>query len=486
MALRSYSREGDLLGPSPDSVLPAEHLVRVVDELVETIGVGRLNRRYEHTAGEPAYDLRLLCKVFIYAYARGITSSREIARQCVENLAFRFLTDGQCPDHRTLSRFRRQKRRVLRWVFARTVQLGRELGLVRLGLVAIDSVKLRADANPSRKRTAEQLQEQLGQLDVYLTEAEAQDRREDAAFGAQGTADTLPKKLRSLKKRRAKLTQALEKLQGDRAKQQAEGKAHVRKDVIPTDPDAAWVKKQGKIIPGYNPQAAVDDTCGMVVALKPTADPSDREQLNPMIAQVQKTAGQPAQTAIADNGYYSDEAIIAAEDGPTCCVVPDGQTAKQFNQGEQAPGPTTYHCDNFAYEAATDTFSCPQGRPLRVIKQHTRRGQPTTVYRGTECPGCPVRAQCTQDRQGVRTIEVPREYAKVRRAHERVRSEEGRRLYKKRKSVVEPVFGQWQHNRGVRRLRLRGLSGCDIELHLLAIGHNVKKFCKQGVKFSRN
>ena len=83
MALRDYSREGDLLGPSADSVLPAEYLVRLVDELVETIGVQRLNHRCGHTAGEPAYDMRLLCKVFIYGYARRITSSREIARQCL-------------------------------------------------------------------------------------------------------------------------------------------------------------------------------------------------------------------------------------------------------------------------------------------------------------------------------------------------------------------------------------------------------------------
>jgi transposase len=486
MALRPYDRQGDLLGPSPDSVLPHDHLARVIDELVESIAVGRLNDRYEHTPGEPAYDVRLLSKVWIYAYARGLTSSREVARQCVENLAFRFLTSNQCPDHRTLSRFRRQKRRLLRWIFAKTVQIGRRMGLVRLGVVAIDSVKLRADANPSRKRTAEQLQEQLGKLDAYLAEVEAQDRQQDAAAGSQASGEQLPKKLRRLQHRRQQLARALQKLQQDQATQQAQAKAHVRQDVIPSDPEAVWVKKQGKIIPGYNPQAAVDDTCGMVVALKALADPSDREQLNPMIVQVQKTAGTAAANALADNGYYSDEAIIAAETGPTRCWVPDGQTAKQLNQGAAVPVPAAYHCDQFAYDAASDTFRCPQGRPLVVLKKHTRRGQPTTVYRGTACGDCPVHEQCTEDRQGVRTIEVPREYAIVRRAHERVRSEDGRRMYGRRKAIVEPVFGQWQHNRGVRRLRLRGLQGCDIEVHLLAIGHNAMKFWKRGVKFGKS
>ena len=112
MALRPYSREGQFWGPSPDTVLAADHLARVVDEFIESLPLQRLNRRYEHTPGEAAYDIRLLCKIWIFAYARGLTSARELARQCEENLAFRFLTDGHCPDHRTLSGFRRRYRRL--------------------------------------------------------------------------------------------------------------------------------------------------------------------------------------------------------------------------------------------------------------------------------------------------------------------------------------------------------------------------------------
>lgn len=486
MALRPYSREAEFWGPSPDTVLADDHLARVVDEFIESLAVDRLNRHYEHTPGEAAYDLRLLCKVWILAYARGITSARQLARECAENLAFRFLTDGQCPNHRTLSGFRRRYRRLLRWVFAKTVLVGRQMGLVRLGLVAIDSVKLQADARAARKRTAEQLQEVLGKLDGYLAELEAQDRRDDQLYGVTADAETLPQKLRRLKTRRAKRQAALDKLQADQQHQRAAGKTNIRDDIIPTDPDAVWVKKQGRIIPGYNCHAAVDDTCGMVVAVKPTACADEREQLNPMLQQVTKTAGAAAEIAVADNGYYTDAAIVEAATGPTRCLVPDGPAAKALNQ-RQAPAPADpYHCDNFRYDAVADAFTCPQERLLVVDKKHTRRGQPTTVYRGVACADCPVRDQCTADKSGVRTIEVHRDYAVIRAAKERFKAEAGQALYKKRKSTAEPVFGQWQHNRGVRRLRLRGLSGCDIELHLLAIGHNVKKFWKKGAKFSHN
>jgi len=486
MALRPYSREGQLWGLSPDAVLPPDHLARLVDEFIESLDVARLNRRFQHTPGEAAYDVRLLAKVWIFAYARGITSGRELARQCVENLAFRFLTDGQCPNHRTLSGFRRKYRPLLRWVFAKTVLLGRQLGLVRLGLVAIDSVKLQADARASRKRTAAQLKETLDKLDLYLEQVAAQDQRDDQAHGPEADRETLPKKLQSLRRRRHPLARALDKLQTDQQEQREPDKAHVRHDVIPTDPDAGWVKKNGRIIPGYNPHVAVDDTCGMVVAVRPSACANERGHLNPMLQQIQKTAGVPAHTALADNGYYSDHALVEAEAGPTRCLVPDGVSAQQLSRHGHIQPLAPYHCDSFAYDAATDSFRCPQNRLLTVHRQRQRHGQPTTIYRSADCRGCPVRAQCTSAEVGVRTIEVHRDYAVVRRAKERLRSAEGQALYKKRKTIVEPVFGQWQHNRGVRRLRLRGLSGCGIEVHLLAIAHNAKKFWKQRVKFGEN
>jgi transposase len=467
-------------------VLAADHLARVVDEFVESLPVQRLNRRYEHTPGEAAYDLRLLCKVWIFAYARGLTSARELARQCEENLAFRFLTDGHCPNHRTLSGFRRRYRRLLRWVFAKTVLVGRQMGLVRLGLVAIDSVKLQADACASRRLTAEQLKEVLGKLDSYLAELEAQDQRDDRQYGEAADAESLPQKLCSLQRRRNKLARALDKLQRDQQREIKHDRAHRRRDVIPTDPDAVWVKKKGRIIPGYNAHAAVDDTCGMVVAVQAQACTNEREALNPMLQQVRRTTGSAAKTALADNGYYSDTAVAEAENGPTCCYVPDGPSAQSLNKTGTIELTDPYHCDRFAYDAASDRFTCPQNRALVLDRYRVHRGEPRSVYQSEDCSGCPVRAACTSSADGLRTIEVHRQYALVRRAKERLRSADGQSLYRKRKTIVEPVFGQWQHNRGVKRLRLRGVRGCDIELHLLAIGHNLKKFWAKAVKFGPN
>ena len=142
MALRPYSQQGELWGPSPDLALPAGHPARAIYEIIERLGLEKFNRKYRHTAGEPAYDVRGMVKILVYAYARGITSSREMARQCEENLAFQFLTRGEGPDFRTISRFRRKRRHLLRWVFKKTVMLTRQMGMARLGLVALSSATI--------------------------------------------------------------------------------------------------------------------------------------------------------------------------------------------------------------------------------------------------------------------------------------------------------------------------------------------------------
>jgi transposase len=487
MALRPYERSGELFGPSPDAVLAEGHPARVLDELIESLPVGRLNRRYRHTAGEPAYDVRVLAKVILYSYMRGITSSREMARQCVENLAFRYLSANQTPDHRTLSRFRRKARHLLRWVFAHTVRLGREAGLVKLGLVALDSVKLVADARADRKRTSEELTQELAQLEAYLEKVEAADRTEDRALGEERTGEELPKSLRSAKARRTRLQAALQALKTDRERQQAEGRPHLRKDVIPSDPEAMWMKKQGRIVPGYSIQAAADAHSGMVVGVQATRAQDDREQLAPMLKRAQRTAGALIQAVVADNGYYSEEALVevAQNGGTTEALVPDGRAAYQINR-EKAVDVDPFHVDRFGYDEASGTLTCPAGRPMQKAKEHHRRGLPTTVYRGAGCGTCPLRTQCTKDKSGVRTVEVHRSYGVIRRAHERMRSTDGLAKYKRRKEIIEPVFGQWQYNRGVRRLRLRRLTGASIEAHLLAIGHNVLKLGRNKVRFGRN
>jgi transposase len=473
MALRDYSAQGELWGLSPDLLLAPGHLARAIHEIIEKLGLERLNRKYQHTAGEAAYDVRLMVKVLLYAYARGITSSREMARQCEENLAFRYLTRGQCPDFRTLSLFRRRKRHLLRWVFKQTVHLARQMGMARLGLVALDSVKLAANASASKKMTGEEIRAEVAKLDEYLERVEASDQREDGQYGAGQRGDELPADLRGAQERKEKLEQALKVLQ----ERQARARQEPPKNVSTVDPEAPWVKKSGRFMRGYSGQVAADSEHQVIVGVKATAEAADNEQLNPMLKEIEKTAGQAPEQMVADAGYYTDDAVLQAAGSSTDCLVPDSETAAQLNHPKRSEEGFPYSSSRFSYDETRDEFTCPQGKSLPFLKHHSRRG-PTKIYRCMDCPDCPVRAQCTKKKSGNRTIQVRPDHGQVRKIRERFKTEEVQGIYRKRKAIIEPIFGRWQHNWGVRRLRLKGLMGFSIELHLLAIAHNLTKLCR--------
>lgn len=482
MALRKYSNQGEMWGPSPDLALRAGHPARAIDEIIEKLDLDRCNEKYLHTAGEPAYDVRCMAKILIYSYMRGITSSREMARQCEENIAFQFLTRGHSPDFRTIALFRRKKRHLLRWVFKKTVALARQMGIARLGLVALDSVKLPADASSRKKMTEAQINEELRKLNEYLGEVESSDRKEDGQYGSGARGDELPAEIVGAQQRKEKLEKALSVLK----KQQSAAKREPPKNVSIVDPEAPWVKKGGKFMRGYSGQVAADSEQQVIVAVKATAVGTDNEQLNPMLQEVEKTTGQAPERLVADSGYYTDDAVLEASKSKTDCIVPDSETAAQLNnpnRGEDKKG--VYHVSRFVYDEASDEFTCPQGKKLSFVRKHKSRGQVLKVYRCADCKECAFRAQCTESAKGFRSIELRADHAQVRRIREKPKTEEGKAIYKKRKTIIEPIFGRWQHNWGIRRLRLRGLSGFSVELHLLAIAHNVTKlfqFCGSGSK----
>ena len=472
MALRPYSNQREMWGPSPDRALPAGHIVRALDEIIEKLNLGRCNRKHEHTPGEAAYDVRCLAKILIYAYMRGITSSREMEQQCEENMAFQFLTRGYSPNFRTIALFRRHKRHLLRWIFRKTVMLARQMGIAQLGLVALDSVKYPGDASAGKKMTMGQLNEAIKKLDEYLGKVESTDKTEDIQYGSDLRGDELPADVADAQRRREKLAKALDILK----ERQATAKREPPKNVSVVDPEAPWVKKAGKFVRGYSGQVAADSEHQVIVGLKATTQGTDNDQLNPMLKEVERTTGQAPDQLVADSGYYTDEAVLEASRSKTDCLVPDTETAARLNNPKREDNKnTTYSVSRFEYDEIKDAFICPQGKRLPFLRNHTKHGQSTKQYRCLDCHDCPFRAQCTTHSNGLRSIEVNANHVEIRRLREKLKTEIGRAIYKKRKAIIEPIFGRWQHNWGIRRLRLRGLAGFSVELHLLAIAHNMTK-----------
>jgi hypothetical protein len=207
--------------------------------------------------------------------------------------------------------------------------------------------------------------------------------------------------------RKEKLEKALRTLR----EQQAAAKREPPQNVSIEDPEARWVKKQGKFIRGYSAQVAADSQRQAIVAVKAAAQATDSEQLNPMLQEVETTVGQAPDQLVADSGYYTDNAILEAARSKTDCVVPDSETAAGLNnpqRGQSKEG--AYHASRFTYDEPRDEFTCPQGKVLTFWRTHCRRG-PTKVYRCQDCNGCPVRESCTNDARGFRTIQVRPDHA---------------------------------------------------------------------------
>ncbi|MGD0100410.1 MAG: transposase [Acidobacteriota bacterium] len=260
---------------------------------------------------------------------------------------------------------------------------------------------------------------------------------------------------------------------------QAAAKREPPKDVSVVDPEAPWVKKGGKFVRGYSGQVAADSEHQVIVGLKATAQGTDNDQLNPMLKEVEATTGQAPEQLVADSGYYTDDAVLEASTSKTDCIVPDSETAAQLNNPKRSESEKgAYHVSRFTYDEVKDEFTCPPGKRLSFVRNHNKRGQPTKIYRCADCHECPFRAQCTDHASGFRSIELRVDHVEVRKIREKLSSESGRATFKKSKAIIEPTFGRWQHNWGIRRLRLRGLAGFSIELHLLAIAHNLTKMLR--------
>ena len=225
---RAYAPEQLLLmPPALADWLPEDHLARFIDEVVETVlDLGPIYASYAETRGGPPYDPRLLLKVLLYGYATGVRSSRRLEQHCVEDVAFRFLAANQQPDFRSIARFRRRHLAAIEELFVQTVRVCATAGLVKLGRIAIDGTKLRANASRHKAMSYGRMVEQEQQLQAeiaalrrqitgVLAEAEQVDVAEDARFGAERRGDELPAELARRESRLARIQAAKAALEAE-------------------------------------------------------------------------------------------------------------------------------------------------------------------------------------------------------------------------------------------------------------------------------
>lgn len=411
-----------LLPPSVEEFVPAGDLAHFVRDLVQqTLDLSAITNEYREERGFPPYHPVMMTALLLYAYCQGLYSSRRIARACAQRVDFMAVTALNRPDFRTISDFRKRHLAALGQLFVQVLKLCARAGLVKLGHVALDGTKLKANASRhkamSYKRMTESEARLAAEVGSWLEQAAATDAAEDEQYGEGRRGDELPDWVANKQRRLEKIREAKAALEAEAREQAAEqtqpGGGRPPKPPADnaqrnfTDPDSRIMKVAGGFEQAYNAQAAVDADSQVIVAHQLTNQGADAPQLPAMLAQIKANTGHQAAELSADAGYCSERNL------------------REVNRR---------HIN--AYIAT--------GRQRHGQAHATGEHPPAT---------------------GPRTAAM---WRKLRRGGWRSR-------YRLRKQTVEPVFGLMKHARGFRQLLLRGLTNVQGEWALLCTAHNLLK-----------
>jgi transposase len=457
--IRANYDEMDLLPQCLEDWVPKDHPAWFIREFVDALDLAELGFELpESEEGRPCYAADLLLKVWLYGYLARIRSTRGLERACREHLSLLWLTGRHAPDHNTLWRFWRDSRRALRQVFRAGVQVAAEQGLIGMVCHAVDGTKIRAASSRRTMEHRKGLQRALERVEASIQEmeqaVEQAETREEGEY-------RLPEGLQEAKNLREAIRESLGKMQ--------EAK---REHLHPQEPEARLMPCEGRTEPAYNAQVVVDAESALVVAAEVVSEESDNRQLTPMLDAVKGNLGEVAEETVADGGYKSSVALGEAEAKGYSVLVNWGGDAS----GKQ-PGP--YHKSQFRFEAGAEGVICPRGERLEFEGVKTHRGKRFAV-RGYRCRvfrQCPVREECSRNRQG-RLIEISPYDAAVERQRAKLRDPEKQKLLRRRKVIVEPAFGVIKQVEGFRRWTVRGRENVRTQWAMVCVAFNLKKLYK--------
>jgi transposase len=428
-----YPDEPFLLPPDPREWLAEDHLAYFVSDTVNALDLRAFYTPYEGDGRrKQPYEPAMMLKILIYGYATGEFSSRRLARKLHEDVAFRVLCAENFPAHRTISEFRKRHLDDFESVFVQLVQIAREVGLVKLGTVAIDGSKVKANASKHKAMSYDRMQAQekrlLKEIRGLTRRARKLDEQEDRKFGRERTGDELPEEIARRRDRLATIQAAKARLEGrqreaDRARGRSEdddetpgqgrGRPFKRSFGEPdakaqdnfTDPDSRIMKSSSGFEQCFNAQIAVDGASLMIVANGVTQSAADTRQLKPLLDNVRRNTKQTPVKVLADAGYASEENLRSLQRRGIDGYVAQGRGEKTI---EQVP-------------------SSPQRKKM-YKKMNTKRGQ---------------------------------------------------KEYRRRKHIAEPPFGWIKSVLGFRSFSVRGYANVTAEWNLVCLALNLKRMNSQ-------
>lgn len=421
-----YPDEELLLPPSLRDWLPEDHLAYFVSDVVDNLDLSAMDAVYgTEKRGQPPYDPLMMTKVLVYGYCIGVFSSRRIERRLVEDIAFRVLAAGNQPNFRTISDFRKIHLQTLAGLFEQVLKIALEAGAMKVGRVALDGTKVKANASKHKAMSHDRMLEKEKQLKAevqqLLEQAEAADAEEDARHGKDRRGDELPEELARRETRLKRIREAKRALAA-RAREKGEAEGSDPKQAKPkekdqynfTDPESRIMKGADGFVQAYNAQAAVEADLQLIVGQDVTQATNDKEQLLPMVETIEEQSGQRPEEILADSGYCSEKNLEGLESAEQPEQKINGYIATERQKHDEYKEP------------------CPRG-PL------------------------------------------PQDATRVDRMRRKLKTKAGKAVYAARKAIVEPVFGQIKQARGFRQFLLRGLEKVRGEWSLVCLTHNILK-----------
>lgn len=422
-----------ILPPSLDELLPEDHLARFVSDVVDTaLNFDEIYDAYVEERGFPPYDPKLMVKLLIYGYATGTPSSRKLQERTYTDLAVRYLTAGQHPDFRSICRFRKRHLKALAGIFYDALKLCHEAGLTKLGTIAIDGTKVRASASRHKamsyqrmEREIDELEREIGEL---LTRAEEVDSQEDRRFGEDRRGDELPDELARRQSRLKRIKEAKDAID-EQARAEAKAKGKPAEEGVPkpkaqrnfTDPESRIMKTSDKSFHQcYNAQIAVDSASQVIIGMACSNQAADAPHLAPMLDEIDRNLDLLDADGAANMKLLADAGYFSEQNVDL--------SAKRGLDAFIATGKT----------------------------KHAHRDAPAPRGR------------------------IPSSATVKERMHRKLRTKRGREIYAKRKTIVEPVFGQMDTTQRAKQLLIRGLDGAGDQWRFSCGVHNLLKLHRAG------
>lgn len=459
-------------------LLPRDHECFLFRDLFEQLNTTELEKQYSRK-GQNAYHPRLIVSILIYAYSRGVFSSREIERRCNEDLSFMYIATMNCPNFRVLSDFRKNNADFFHHCFRQTVRLAIMLGLASLGHISLDGSKFKASSSKHKAmsygRLKEKEQELTEEIDSLTAQAERCDDEEEEAYkhksGYELRADLTFKQARLSQIKEAKA--ALEKREEDINP----GKAiEDKKQISFADTDARIMGKKGHFEYSYNAQISVDADHQIIVGQHVSQNANDKQEVGPALAAVEEATGTKPDKLSMDNGYMGGDNLQQIQTSGIDTYIATDKGEKRHRVSPDDSERKLVKSD-FDYNQEENSFSCPGGQTLIMIKE-TRAG--SREYQGDPkiCNQCVYQARCCQSKKGAaRTISTDDKEPLRQQMNTKMELEDSKEIYSKRKVIVEPVFGQIK-NSGFRGVSLRGKAKVAGEFSLVCAVHNIKKMIR--------